>query len=255
MDITTHRLEAYIASREDADAAPATIQKECAALKRMLRLAAQSGWLTTVPHVPVPQPRNTRTNFLDGEQLEAVVLASPDYLRPVVRFASITGWRKREITRLEWSAVDRQAYTVRLDPGSTKNDEGREVPYGVLPELVSLIEAQREYTERVQREQERIIPFVFHRRGNALRDFRHAWQKACMEAEVADAWFHDLRRTAVRNFERAGVPRSVAMKITGHKTEAVYRRYAIADQKTLEEGLVKLADFRAAQYRHNRVGA
>ena len=151
--------------------------------------------------------------------------------------------------------MDRQARTVRLEPGSTKNDEGREVPYGVIPELVALIEAQREYTEQVQRVQERIIPFVFHKDGNALLDFRYVWHKACMAAGVPDAWFHDLRRTAVRNFERAGVPRSVAMKITGHKTEAVYRRYAIADQKTLEEGLLKLADFRAAQYRHNRVGA
>ena len=45
------------------------------------------------------------------------------------------------------------------------------------------------------------------------------------------------------------------MKITGHKTEAIYRRYAIADQRSLEEGLEKLATFRAAQSRHNEAKA
>lgn len=53
--------------------------------------------------------------------------------------------------------------------------------------------------------------------------------------------FTTCARTAVRNLERAGVPRSVAMKLTGHKTEAVYRRYAIASEADLREGVEKLA--------------
>ena len=52
---------------------------------------------------------------------------------------------------------------------------------------------------------------------------------------------HDLRRSAVRNLERAGISRSVAMKLTGHKTEAVYRRYAIVAQSDLREAGTKLA--------------
>src|SRR5271155_3588861 len=60
---------------------------------------------------------------------------------------------------------------------------------------------------------------------------------------------HDFRRTAVRNLERAGVSRSVAMKLTGHKTEAVYRRYAIVSESDLSEGIAKLAVLHAADKR------
>ena len=92
-----------------------------------------------------------------------------------------------------------------------------------------------------------IIPWVFHRRGKPIKDFYGAWRLACKQAGVPQRIPHDFRRTAVRNLERAGVPRSVAMKITGHKTEAVYRRYAIVSEADLSEGLKKLARLHATE--------
>ncbi|MEE8175584.1 MAG: hypothetical protein V3T97_03155, partial [Gemmatimonadota bacterium] len=62
-----------------------------------------------------------------------------------------------------------------------------------------------------------------------------------------------MRRTAVRNLERASVSRSVAMKLTGHKTEAVYRRYAIADSAALAEGVEKLARLHAEEPHERKI--
>ena len=78
------------------------------------------------------------------------------------------------------------------------------------------------------------------RSSTRRRDFRKAWTSAWEAAGVAGRIRHDFRRTAVRNLERAGVPRSVAMKITGHKTESVYRRYAIVRDADLQDAVRKL---------------
>jgi hypothetical protein len=66
------------------------------------------------------------------------------------------------------------------------------------------------------------------------------WKTACKAAGVAGLLFHDLRRTAVRNMERAGIPRKVAMAITGHKTESIYRRYDIVSHQDLTLAAARL---------------
>ena len=76
-----------------------------------------------------------------------------------------------------------------------------------------------------------ICPFVFQRDGERIRYVPQAWRTACKAAGCPGRLIHDMRRSAVRTFERAGVPRSVAMSIVGHKTESIYRRYAIVDEQ------------------------
>lgn len=129
--------------------------------------------------------------------------------------------------------------------GEDKSRAGR--TFYVIPSLRACLEAQRATTEALQRSRGVIISWVFHRNGKPIRDFRGAWQVACRKAGVPDRIHHDFRRTAVRNLERAGVPRSTAMATVGHKTEAVYRRYAIVDSAMLKEGAAKLAAFHAGQ--------
>src|SRR5262249_49118008 len=144
-----------------------------------------------------------------------------------VRFAYLTGWRRGEIAGLTWRQVDFVAGVVRLEPGTTKNGEGRSFPFRSFPQLAALFRRQKERTTEFERADGRIVPWVFHRRGKPIADIRGAWVNACAAAGVHGRLFHDLRRTAVRNLERAGVSRSVAMKLTWHLTETVYRRYAI----------------------------
>jgi integrase len=100
---------------------------------------------------------------------------------------------------------------------------------------------------------------VFHRpskgrgEGNPILAYDDEWARARAAAGLTGALVHDFRRTAVRNLERAGVSRSVAMKLTGHKTEAVYRRYAITSAADLSEGVAKLAALHGASSEARRV--
>jgi integrase len=221
--------------REGQGYAIATINKDLAALKRMLRLLARAGKLSQVPLIECPEARNARQGFVEREDLEAVLKELPAPYRAPIRFAYCTGWRLRsEVIGLKWANVDRAAGIVRLEVNTTKNADGRTFPFDVLPELAQLMETL--YAARNG-------PHLFHDGGQpiAYRPLLDAWHAACAAAEVRGRLLHDLRRSAVRNLERAGVSRSVAMKLTGHKTEAVYRRYAITNEQDLRDGVRKLS--------------
>ena len=240
VQVTAADVTVYVTARQAATAANATINRELAALKKAYSLALAAERIHRAPRFRMLQEDNVRQGFFERDQLEAVRRLLPEYLRGLVTVAYITGWRiHSELLPLQWRQVDFGAGTLRLEPGTTKNREGR--VFVMTPELRATLEAQRAATETLQRKRGLILPWVFHRGGKPIAGLRKAWAKACEKAGVPGRIPHDLRRSAVRNLERAGVPRSVAMRMVGHKTEAIYRRYAIVDEVMLREGAAKLA--------------
>ncbi len=244
-DISDEAIERYVDRRIDVHCvAVATVKYELAMLKRMFVLSCKL--IPVRPIFPTLRLDNIRKGFFEEAEFLKLMGQIDLDLQPVMEFAYLTGWRiKSEILPLKWGInVDFVAGEVRLEPGTTKNGDGRIFPFSVLPELAAMLERQRYHTQQLEKEMHKIIPWVFHRQGIRIRDFRGAWRKAVKAAGIPGKIPHDFRRTAVRNLERAGVPRSVAMKLMGHKTESVYRRYAIVAKQDLIDGLKRLADHR-----------
>jgi len=107
----------------------------------MYSLALQAGKIHARPHIPMLREDNVRKGFLTAEAFEAVRAKLPMALQAVVTFAYITGWRlASEVLPLTWRNVDWDHEVVRLDPGTTKNREGREFPFTVV--LRTLLNAQ-----------------------------------------------------------------------------------------------------------------
>jgi len=229
----------YVETRQQAGAGNATVNRELGILSRMLRLAYERDKLFRVPLIKLLKESPPREGFFEEETFRAVLRHLPVEIKSLATFAYITGWRvQSEILPLTWAQVDLKGGVVRLEPGTTKNREARTFP--MFPELRSLLEAQRAYTDKVQREQGRIIPWVFHRKGNAIRSFRKSWATACRLAGQPGRIPHDFRRTAVRNMVRKSIPERVAMQLSGHKTRSVFERYNIVSEGDLREAGKKL---------------
>lgn len=275
--ITTADLRAYVAKRqaegsvvrqrrkgkkaiapdtpeERRAVSPAEINRELTALKRMFSLAIQAGKLTHKPHFPMLREDNVRKGFLEHEQYLSVLSHLPEPMRPVVTFAYVTGWRiNSEVLPLLWRQVDMKVGEIRLDPGTTKNMEGR--VFYMTPELRELLTAQRQAADRIQRDKGMIVQNVFfhdgttkvgtiaHLAGHSIsgHGFYQAWRRARVAAGRPGSIPHDLRRTAVRNMIRAGIPERVAMKLSGHKTRSVFDRYNIVSDGDLRAASQRLA--------------
>ena len=240
-EITPATIERYKAwrlaslSRHGRHPRPATVNRELACLKHMFNVA-RKGLIELKGGVPTENPvstvtfldeQNIRDRVLTSEEFHRMVDVSPAYLKPVLLCAYHTGMRRGEILGLTWDRVDLKAGFIRLKETDTKTSEGRSIPIGrelgeVLRQLpIALKVPGHEFS------------YVFMRNGQRIKSVREVFARVCQDAGIENFVFHDLRHTATTNIRRAGVDALTAMKITGHKTMAVFRRYNTIDEQDL----------------------
>jgi integrase len=259
----------YLEQRQDENAANATCNREIAHLKRMFHLGLRAGKISKLPVFPARLAENNiRVGFVEAEEHAKLATETAKFglwLRAIFETGYTWGWRHEDVLGLRVKQVDLKARSVRLEVGTTKNKVGRlAVMTQPLFELLKLCCEGKQSDD-----------WVFTRAGGKrVRDFRVAWQNACARAGLAiivcpkcfastfagqvckqckakeskytGLIFHDLRRTAVRNMVRAGIPERVAMMISGHKTRSVFERYNIVSEKDLLDAAVKLQAFHEA---------
>jgi len=236
--ITARDVNLYKKQQYAADKKPATINRELTYLIQALRLAHEKELIARVPRIRKEPEDNARQGFFEHGEFERVVSFLPEDLKDFARFAYYAGWRRNEIACLAWSHIEGDV--LRLSPSISKTKDGRVlILEGALAEVI-------ERRRALRREE---TPLVFHRTlqgsryvragsGHPIKTFYKAWKTACRNAGTpVKRFFHDFRRTAVRNMNRAGVPRQTAKKISGHKTDEIFNRYDIVDEQDIRDAV------------------
>jgi integrase len=236
VDVTSEQLARYVDKRQQEEAANATINRELAALKRMFRLGQQSTppKVVRAPKFPKLAENNIRKGFLEDGQYRKLIEYCPElWFRSLVECGRTYGWRVSELLSMRVNQLDVAQRVIRLEPGTTKNREGREVLMtDTVCKLLSALVHGKSAND-----------FVFTRsNGKPVRDFRLTWRKACAHAGAPDLLFHDLRRTGARNLRRAGVAEGIIMKIGGWRTRSVFERYAIVSRSDMNDAILKLQE-------------
>jgi integrase len=246
LHITADRITAYADARRTRDhVTAATANREVAALRRMFSLAVRAGKLSSRPPIQLLREATPREGFCDPPEfmrlLAELRARQASEVADAAEFAYCTCLRRGNVLAAVWAwftlRIEHGVVTggsVRLPGAVTKN--GRPLPLVLTGQLLALV-ARRWDVRRPD------CPFVFHRDGQMIRDFRTTWVAACEAVGLPRLLFHDLRRSGARNYRRAGVSEDVIMRIGGWKTKSMFTRYNVVDERDLTEAGERLTAF------------
>jgi integrase len=242
-NVTTDAVNRYIDRRQQEGASNGSVNRELTILKRCFTLGRKCTppKVQVIPCFEMLEEDNVRTGFLEPSQYEALSRECAKFglwMRALFELGYTYGWRREEIVGLRVNQISIIERTIRLNPGETKNNEGREVTLSpLLCQLLQECIRGKGPTDSVLTRDDASQVIVF----------RKTWAQVTKRAGVPELLFHDLRRTAVRNMVRAGISETVAMKISGHKTRSVFDRYNITSQADIREAIGKLVSQRTVR--------
>lgn len=251
--IDTNKLREFRAWRLKNGAAKATVNRNLGLLRSMLKKAFKDGKIRSVPHFPMFSEESLpiRQGFVDPYVFAQLRDALPENLRPLITFLYYTGCRLGAAKQITWEMVNTDATEIMLPKEIIKNRTSLTLP---------LVGAGLNEVSAVLKKMFRKDGLVFD-----ATNLRWAWAETCAKIGVGKfdkehrkyegLKIHDLRRSAARNLRKAKVPEDVAMKITGHKTSAIFRRYAITDGEDVRDALVQVGQYNADSIRKSENNA
>jgi integrase len=228
---------------------PASINRALQLLGQVFNLAVKRGTLSRAPYIrKLSEAGNARKGFCEETEFREIRGFLPDYLQDFALFAYVTGMRFGEVRSLKWEYVNGDVIELQAEDAKGDGDEenARSIPM-VGKDLAGILERRRQARQVKVDGTTTLAALIFHHYGRPIVDIRKAWKTACKRAGAPQRLFHDLRRSAVKNLDEAGVSRDVAMSISGHRTQAMYTRYNIADVKRKRKALELTQEFREAQ--------
>lgn len=235
IDITTDKIEQYKLERKQAGKKNGTINRELAALHKMLSLADDSGKINKMPKVKRLAEAKPRKIYFTHSELIEVQKYLPPHLQILARASFLSGMRVGELKNLKWEPNVDIDERFEITVTETKNKEIKIIP--LVGELLSIIQGQR----NLMRLNHPDCPWVFFQpNGKQIKNFRRRWKKALREVGLIDHLFHDLRRSMSTNLREGGIADGIGMAITGHKTQQIYRNYQGTNQDHLRAAMLKL---------------
>ena len=217
----------------------ATINKMVSLGRRVYYIAMDEGYVSGNPFARRGAfKEHSKGQYIPDSEFRSILEHVRDYLKPVVLIGYWTGMRASEIYSLKWNQVDLTKGTIDLSSEDTKTGEPRIIYLSSLPELRKVfIEVQLGKSPKQK--------LVFTRPdGSIIQNWAitKVFKRACEKAEVGPYRFHDLRHSFNTNMVKAGVDRSVIMRLTGHRSLNMFTRYAHLDQEQSEDAMEKLGD-------------
>jgi integrase len=164
----------------------------------LLSLAFNAGKLSRIPKLEMLAENNVRESFLEHGSFINLLSNLPEPVAELVEFEYLCGWRQGAAKKLEWKDIDRGSgeWVAYLRIGNSKNKDQWMLPLtGRLREIIEGRMAKRRLD----------CPYVFHRSGRPIKDFRVSWATACKKVGLvggrAGVIPHDLRSCAARNLQ------------------------------------------------------
>jgi integrase len=258
LQITPPRIEAYQQHRLDQGWQRTTPNREVRYLLHGYRLLFDAGEISYVPRVKLLEGENVREGFINRPEFDALCdHIDSDDTRDLVRFLYLTAWRSGEAMSLTFDKVDTDDWVIWL---SRKNDKGKR------PRTLALVGELREIIERRKAKRLPFCKYVFHRNGEQMKSFRKAFKAAAIKVGLGQLIEdgkgkekyvgvvpHDMRRSGIRNFTKAGLGESEGMSISGHRTNSVYKRYNIIDEDMQRAALEKVQEYQKRELEKRKV--